>query len=89
MLRSEKCSFNGRQFSISMRCWTPSKVTPIDLDLILRIVRPGTNFLINTQFRLTPAVKLFHATGAQLNAAGKECVNCMIFKFKAAKLNYE
>ena len=39
---------------------------------------PGTNFFTNTQSRLNPAVKLFHATGAQLNVVGKECANHMI-----------
>lgn len=68
---------------------TASKVTPIDLNLILRIVSPGTNFLTNTESRLNPAVKLFHATGPQLNVVGKECVNCMIFKLMPTKLTHE
>ena len=68
---------------------TASKVTPIDLNLTLRIVSPGTNFLTNTQSRLNPAVKSFHATGAQLNVVGKECANHMIFKLMPTKLKYE
>ena len=65
---------------------TPSKVSPLDLDLILRLVSSGTNFVTNTQPRLNAAVNLFHATGAQLNVAGKACVNYMIFKLMPTNL---
>ena len=45
--------------------------------------------MTNTQPRLNAAVNLFHATGAQLNVAGKACVNYMIFKLMPTNLKWE